>query len=80
VGFVAVAVFGAGLVHVATLGIDERNDTIRGDAAHDAPVIVVELDVLARDQGQEPERRAVIGVASLARVEQRQRVTNETIY
>ncbi len=55
VGLVAVAIRAAGLVGVAGLGVNGRNDPVLGGAASDALLVwpVARLDVLARDQREQ---------------------------
>jgi hypothetical protein len=53
---VAVAILGAGLVHVASLGVDRRDHPVRCDPLGDPPGAVVGLlDVLARHEGEQAE-------------------------
>ena len=49
-------------MHVAGLGVDGRDDAVRRHPLGDPPrAVVVLLDVLAGDQGQQPEGRAGLG-------------------
>lgn len=62
VSLVAVAVVAAGLVHVAGLGIHGRDHPIRRDLMRDPPcaVLVAGLDILTRDQREEPDRVGLV--------------------
>ena len=53
VGLVAVAVLGAGLVHVTGFGVDHGNDSVGGHLLSYPPrPVVCLLDILAGHEGQ----------------------------
>ena len=82
VRLVAVAVLAAALVHVAGLGVDDRDDAVLGDPAHDPPAaIVIELDVLARHEREQPDRRGALGFLDSSQAPRSvQRVTDQRMH
>ena len=63
VGFEPVAVLADGLVHVTGIAIDRRDHPVRGDPPSDPPrsFLITRFDVLASDQGEQPDRVALLG-------------------